>query len=344
MPRSRQEPLGRRAAGDVQRVREVTLATKVAFLSRPESYAERPATIEAIETRLSWVFLTPTRAWKLKKPVRYDHLDFSSLAARRHDCDEEVRLNRPLAPDVYLGVETLSWRESSGLVLGTGGTPVDYLVCMRRLPAERCLEHRIRDGAVDTEEVTDAAEMLAGFYRRAPTAGAVDPEALIAEVDTEAAELERLPLGPDAGATELHEALRRVLADRREQLSRRRRREVHGDLRPQHVYLGDSPVFLDRLTFRRDLRLMDPAEELAFLALDCERLGAAWIGPRFLEVYAEVTGDRVPAELIACYRARRALLWALLGGRHLLRGAADRPWREVAREYLRLGLASLDGQ
>jgi aminoglycoside phosphotransferase family enzyme len=86
---------------------------------------------------------------------------------------------------------------------------------------------------------------------------------------------------------------------------------------------------------------MDPAEELAFLALDCERLGAAWVGERFFEAYRRIFQDDIPAPLIACYRARRALLWALLSGNHLRRGAPQRPWRELSRTYLQLGLASL---
>ena len=85
-----------------------TLGAKIAFLSRPGSYAEQPGLIEAIETHMSWVFLTGRHAYKLKKPVRHDFLDFSTLAARRADCEEEVRLNRRLAGDVYLGVVPLT--------------------------------------------------------------------------------------------------------------------------------------------------------------------------------------------------------------------------------------------
>lgn len=319
----------------------VTLAAKVAFLSRPESYPGHPATVDAVETRLSWVFLTPERAWKLKKPVRYDHLDFSALDARRADCEAEVGLNAPLAPGVYLGVEALVQAAGGALAIGGDGPPVDYLVCMQRLPAERCLEDRIRDGRLDAGEIDRAAETLAGFYREAPSAGPVDPDAMLQRVDAEAAELRRLPLGASAGCRELHAALRRALLAQRGQLAARERREVHGDLRPQHIYPGDPPVFLDRLTFRRELRQMDPAEELAFLALDCERLGAGWAGERFFEVYRRDLGDDVPAPLVACYRARRALLWALLSGRHLQRGGPERPWRELARTYVRLGRASL---
>lgn len=321
-----------------------TLAARVAFLSRPDSYPEeRPATVEAIETRLSWVFLTPEHAWKLKKPVRYDHLDFSDITARRRDCVAEVRLNRPLAPNVYLGVEPITATEQGVLAIGGDGHPIDYVVCMRRLPSTRCLDEQIRAGKTDIREITRAAEVLAVFYRDSPSAGRMDPDAIAAEMEAEAVELEKLPLGADAGIDALHEGLRQAFVDRHDQLALRARREVHGDLRPQHVYPGNPPVFLDRLTFRRELRLMDPAEELAFLALDCERLGTPVVGEAFFQAYTRITGDAAPAEVIACYRARRALLWALLSGRHLLRGAPEHPWRKVARDYLKLGLASLSG-
>ncbi|MFW5969003.1 MAG: hypothetical protein ACOCP9_00035, partial [Halofilum sp. (in: g-proteobacteria)] len=293
------------------------------------------------ETRLSWVFLTPDRAWKLKKPVRYDHLDLSALGARRADCEAEVRLNRPLAPDVYLGVEPLVWTADGHLEIGGGGRPVDFLVCMRRLANERCLENRIRAGHVDPDGVERAAVRLARFYGDAPAAGCVDPDFILGEVDGEAVELARLPLGAEAGAERLHGALHEGAEILREQLGRRQRREVHGDLRPQHIYPGDPPVFLDRLTFRQQLRLMDPVEELAFLALDCDRLGAGWVGERFLATYARIAGDDVPPAVVAWYRARRAHLWALLSGRHLLRGAPEEPWRGIARRYLELGLASI---
>lgn len=129
----------------------------------------------------------------------------------------------------------------------------------------------------------------------------MDANALLSRIDAEAAELERLPLGSDAVSRALHTGLREAITVRR---------EVHGDPRPQHIYPGDTPVFLDRLTFRHQLRLMDPAEELAFLALDCERLGAARVGERFFAAYRRITHDDVAAPLVACYRARRALLWA----------------------------------
>ncbi|MDZ7828531.1 MAG: hypothetical protein U5K33_03250 [Halofilum sp. (in: g-proteobacteria)] len=318
----------------------VTLATKVAFLGRPGSYPESPSTVEAIETRLSWVFLTPAHAWKLKKPVRYDHLDFSELDARRRDCEAECALNRPLAPGVYLSVVPLTCEEDDRLAIDGVGDVVDYLVCMRRLPRLECLEERIRSDSATPEAVERAAETLASFYRELPVIGPVDPDAIATVMESEAGELATLPVGPGAGVEDLRDRLRSTLKRIRATLATRARREVHGDLRPQHVYLGDPPVFLDRLTFHRELRLMDPLEELAFLALDCERLGAAWVGRYFLDVHARITGDDWEPELLAFYRARRALLWALLSARHLVRGGHQH-WHRRTLAYLRLGRESL---
>jgi len=106
---------------------------KVAFLSRPEAYPDRSARVETKQTHMSWVFLTENQAWKLKKPVCTEYLDFSTPEARRRDCHMEVRLNRRLASDVYNGVVPLTLRNGRDLQLGGPGTRIDWLVSMRRL-------------------------------------------------------------------------------------------------------------------------------------------------------------------------------------------------------------------
>src|SRR3989338_3277770 len=106
---------------------------KVAFLRQPQAYPEKPARIETIETHMSWVFLTPQHAYKLKKPVRYDYLDFSTVAARKKNCEEERRLNQRLAPGVYLNVIPLTLDSDGAMRLGEPGEILDWLVMMRRL-------------------------------------------------------------------------------------------------------------------------------------------------------------------------------------------------------------------
>ena len=125
---------------------EINLDARVAFLRQPSAYPEQCFRVEAIETHMSWVFLTEQHAWKLKKPVRYDYLDFSTMAARRYYCEEEVRLNRRLAANTYLGVMPLGIDAAGNLNIGHG-TPIDWLVKMRRLPMQHMLDYAIRHGS-----------------------------------------------------------------------------------------------------------------------------------------------------------------------------------------------------
>ena len=127
-----------------------SIEEKVAFLRRPASYPQGARQVETIQTHMSWVFLTDKHAWKLKKPVRNEYLDFSTPEARRLDCSREVRFSRRLARDVYLGIVPLTFNKNGNLQLGGRGRRVDSLVLMRRLPANRMLDHLIRSRAVST--------------------------------------------------------------------------------------------------------------------------------------------------------------------------------------------------
>ncbi len=149
----------------------VELADKVRFLRRPATYTPRPARITAIETHMAWVFLAGELAFKLKKPVRYHLLDYSTLGARRRACWQEVRLNRRLAPHVYLGVVPLVSTPGRELALDGPGTPVDWLVRMRRLSVTDMLDRRIvsRSATVRRRDVN-----LAGFALDAGSGGFTD--------------------------------------------------------------------------------------------------------------------------------------------------------------------------
>jgi aminoglycoside phosphotransferase family enzyme len=117
--------------------------------------------------------------------------------------------------------------------------------------------------------------------------------------------------------------------------------EAHGDLRPEHVCLGDPPVVIDCLEFERAFRLLDPADELAYLALECERLGAPWIGARLFARYAEVTGDRPDPALLAFYTAFRAYLRGKIAYLHIREPGDPAPWIAKTCRYLELAAAKL---
>lgn len=322
------------------------LAAKVAFLSRPESYPGHLPAVRAIETHMSWVFLAGPHAYKLKKPVRYPFLDFASLAARRRDSLAEFRLNRPLAPDVYLGVVALRRRSDGSLHIGGGGRTVDWLVKMRRLPEGRTLEHAARRHLVDASAIARLARLLATFY------GAARPVAMSA-----AAYRRRFEANVRANRRELGrqrwrlpgELVRRITSAQLDFLHNHaaslearaaggRIVEGHGDLRPEHIYLGAKPLVLDCLEFNRGFRVADPADEMSFLALECERLGAPRVGRQILERYWKLSGERPPPELLAFYKSERACLRARISISHLREPSSSRrtKWRDLALRYLAL--------
>jgi len=318
----------------------------VNFLKRPDSYPQPTRRVETRETHMSWVFLTDTQAWKLKKRVRFDHADFRTLEARRNNCQEEVRLNRRLAPGVYWGVAPLSVAAGDMLRLGASGTPVDWLVRMRRLPSDRMLDHLIATGAWSGEDIRNVGIALAAFYQRAAPlrmTGA-DYRALLCEellssrrelTDPEHAVREDLvesAVGEGLGFL----ARRQDLLD--ERAAAGKIIEAHGDLRPEHICLEERPVIIDCLEFNRNLRILDPASELTFLALECERLGGAEAGKAILETYRDQTGDRPPAALMTFYRTYHACIRAKVAIWHLRDPHVRdvRKWISRAQEYLRI--------
>ncbi len=328
-----------------------TLEEKVAFLDRPESYPREVDGVESLETHMSWVFLAGDRVYKLKKPVRYEFLDFSTAEKRREDCRAEVRLNRRLAPDVYLGVSALTLRDGE-LELDGDGRPMDWLTRMKRLPRERMLDRMIERGEVDEDHLQAAARRLARFYRDEPPAS-VGPEEYVQQLQALVEENRRELTRPEyemprPRAEQVGRLLARFLAVDREEEFRARVRDArivegHGDLRPEHVCLRDDPVFIDCIEFNRAFRIVDPADELAFLDMECRRLGSPGVATPFFEEYRSATGDDPPSELVDFYRSHRAYLRAKLSIWHVRDdGVSDlEPWRTRATKYLDLAAAQM---
>lgn len=324
----------------------VCLDEKVAFLRAPSSYPTEPEAVDIIETHMAWVFLTDRHVYKLKKPVAYDELDFTTLARRHWACAEEVRLNRRLAGDVYRGLVALTVDAQGKLHLGNGGEIVDWLVQMCRLPADRMLDVLIAADAWPPERVRAAVRKLARLYTEAPLvpfAPTEYPQRLHRDlrktVRALTASAYHIPL----------ERARRVSAQLRDFLQRQphmleervrteRIAEGHGDLRPEHLCLIEDPVIFDCIEFDRTLRLLDAADELSFLGMECERLGAPEVGPIALEAYTDATGDAPPDRLVHFYQSYRALQRAHIAVRHTRRPSTpdEAKWSNRAVAYLRL--------
>jgi aminoglycoside phosphotransferase family enzyme len=324
----------------------VELEQKVAALCRPDTYPEAPRRIEVLETHMSFVFLTPTHAYKMKKPVHYDSLDFSTLERRRHFCHEELRLNVTLAAGVYLAVLPLTREVDGRLAVQGRGATVEWLIQMRRLPQSDMLDERIRRGTVTAPGIEALAGLLAEFYAQAaaePVAPDEQRAWLLAELerDRTAFEPHAEALGP-AAIAELHGAHLAFIRDSAALLDGRvlqhRFVDGHGDIRPEHVCLLPRPVVFDRVEFNRRLRIVDPVWELAHLGMECERLGAAWIGDQLLARYTERTSDSPTHEMVDFYKSRSASIRARLAVLHTreLAPARWQRWLDAGRSYLAL--------
>jgi aminoglycoside phosphotransferase family enzyme/predicted kinase len=260
------------------------------------------------ETHVSVLVFVGDRAYKLKKPVSMGFLDFSTREAREAACRREVELNRRLAPDVYLGVAD---------VTGPDGRPCDHLVVMRRMPSGRRLAGLVRAGVDVADGVRQVARLVASFHERAGTspeiAEAASPDAVRRNWEDNARQMAPFVgtlLDQDLAARTERLALR-YLEGRRPLLEHRVAaglvRDGHGDLLAEDVFLlDDGPRVLDCIEFDDRLRHGDVLADVAFLAMDLERLGAPALAARFLAWYREFSGHPHPASLTEHYVAYRA--------------------------------------
>jgi len=329
-----------------RRDRPISTRRKLEFLRRPQTYPGQKLPVRVIETHFAWVFLTEQHAYKMKKPLRQDVMDYRSIANRARGCSNELRLNRRLAPTVYLESVPLARTRNGDLVLGRGGRIVDWLVKMRRLPAARMLECSIKNGTLSVAERRAVIAMLAQFYARArqrPMSSARYVTTLRARMLENLRELQVPEFGMDhAILGNIVAKQRRYIDDHVGLLASRAGRlvEAHGDLRPEHVYLGsrlDPPGVIDCLEFDAKLRRMDPAEEVAFLALECRRLGAESMARSLIHGVQSSLEDVVPESLTYFYMSHRALTRAKMAVWHLRdprRPRRIRHWKERARAYV----------
>lgn len=270
--------------------------------------AHGPVAPGAVETHLSVVLLAGQRAYKLYKPVSFGFLDASTLEARRALCVAEVAVNRRFSPDVYLGV--LDLRDTDGDVH-------DHAVVMRRLPADRRLSHLL-DGPTAADALRAVAHRIATVHAEAPAAATSDPDttmtALLALWGSLLSKLGDHPNAvPAATVDRLGFLADRYIAGRRPLFARRAALghivDGHGDLLADDVYVLDDGVrLLDALAFDDALRCGDVLADVAFLAMDVERLAGAALARRLVEWYDEFSGENHPGTLAHHYVAQRAVV------------------------------------
>ena len=293
------------------------------------------------ETHSAWVVFLGDRAYKLKKPVKFPFLDCSTRAARERIAHREVALNRRLAPDVYLGVAD---------VVGPDGEVCDHLVVMRRMPEDRRLSALLRAAVPLDDELRDIAREVATFHAGAATSPEIaavgSSEGIRTKIERDLAELRDFAgTVLDVGVLdEVSTRARRYMSGRARLFDARvaagRVRDGHGDLLADDIFcLADGPRILDCIEFDDELRYGDVLADVAFLAMDLERLGAGALADRFLSWYREFSNEHYPQTLGDFYIAFRAMIRSKVS---CIRAAQGDPGAgEQARALLTLTLEHL---
>jgi uncharacterized protein len=295
----------------------VSLPPFIAAMCRPEFYPHAADSVTLVQTHISYVLLAGAHVYKVKKPVQFSFLDFSTAARRRHFCHEEVRLNRRLAPEVYVGVRGIC-SDGTRYWLGSEdeARAIEAAVHMHRLPAQQMLDHRLQDNRVSGDLLDAIARRLAAFHHAADAGPEVtangDPAAVWRVLEDNYTAVRRFR--DDTIAARDDDAIqafaRRFLA-RHDDLFRRRQaqrriRDGHGDLRAEHICCADGLAVVDCVEFSPRFRYCDVASDIAFLAMDIEDLGYPELAAQFVDRYAAHAADAELRRLLpfySCYRA-----------------------------------------
>ncbi len=289
-------------------------------LLRAASFPHAVANLRLKETHISWVLLTGYFAYKIKKPVRYPFLDASTLERRRALCEDELRLNKRMAPDLYVEVVPITLHDNQ-LQIGGKGTPVEYAVQMHEFESSQELSHQLGEGQVTLHDMAVFAARLADLHDRAAAAEATGPYGDFSLVRMQMLD-NFAPLRKhlrDPAAAELIEWLARWTGQallQQESLIRSRKlngrvRECHGDLHARNIVRWRQHwTPFDCIEFDPQLRWIDVMSDVAFLFMDLIAHGRRDLAYEFLSRYLEVAGDYPGLRLLALYCAYRALVRA----------------------------------
>jgi aminoglycoside phosphotransferase family enzyme/predicted kinase len=313
----------------------------IAALLEPCRYPEAARHVRLIETHISWVLLAGRYAYKIKKPVDLGFLDFSTLQLRKHYCEEEFRLNRRLAPELYLGVVPIGGSPEQPEI---GAQPaIEYAVKMRRFPSTCLMDRLLERGGVTPTHIDRLAATIASFHAALTPAASDTPFGSAAEIRAAAMQnFEQLPEAEDVA--ELKAATVAELAVCAATFERRRTegrvRECHGDLHLGNIALiDDEPVAFDGIEFSPALHWIDVMDEIAFPVMDLLHRGRPDYAWRLLNAYLEATGDYGGMAVLRFYLAYRATVRAKVDA---IRAAQPGLKQRAANEMLQASQSYLD--
>jgi aminoglycoside phosphotransferase family enzyme/predicted kinase len=322
-------------------------------LQHPSAYPAYPVqtrSVELIQTHISWLFLTDTHVFKLKKPVNFGFLDFSTLDLRRFYCYEELRLNRRLCPDIYEQVIELRKTATGAAFVGDGDV-IEYAVMMKRLPADRMLDRLVDSGTISLEEIRIIAREISTFHSNALTSPYISGFGSLEQIRSnwrenfEQALPFRISTLPSEVCETIHSYVDEFTDSQRvlftERIETGYIRECDGDIHLGNICLLNATAYIfDCIEFNERFRFSDTAADLAFLLMDLEYHGRPDLADAALSAYITASGDTTLAKLITFYKVYRAFIRGKVESLQLLDTGIDQEARAVAEKrgirYFRL--------
>jgi hypothetical protein len=314
----------------------------VEAMTKPGFYPHRPPRVELLQTHISFIFLAGDYVYKVKKDVDFGFLDFTSLEKRKHFCEEELRLNRRLAPDFYLDVIEIAEDTGGNITMGARGKIIEYAIQMRRLPADRMLKKLLSEGRFSPPDMEKIARKVSDFHRQAETGGRIDENgglAVIRHNQDENFEQTEKYIGltiPDDKYRFIQSIIHGFMDRHRPLFERRvqehRIRDCHGDLHIEHICLTDDVVIFDCIEFNERFRFGDAAAEVSFLAMDLDFNGYPDHATAFVDVYVRHSGDTELMKLLNFYRTYYAYVRGKVISFRLDDRAIGKQDREAAKE------------
>ncbi len=290
----------------------MTLPQFIEAMKKPEFYPHKPAEVEFIQTHISCVFIAGDFVYKVKKPLKFDFLDFTTLAQRKFFCEEELQLNKRLAPGTYLDVVAISRTVQGDVTLDEGVEIIDYAVRMKKLPPDRMLKTLLARGTADAKTMDALAEKIALFHRNARTGNSIDDMGKIENIRhnneenfTETADFIDVTI-PECQYRFISDYVNKFLLKNKTCFEKRitdhRIRDCHGDLHLDHICMNEEITIFDCIEFNERFRWGDVAEDVAFLTMDIDFNGWPDHAESFIQSYVKYSRDSGLLKLLNFYR------------------------------------------
>jgi hypothetical protein len=280
-----------------------------------EAYPDPTRKVEFTETHISLVFLTDDYVYKIKKPVNFGFLDFSTLEKRKHFCEKEVELNKRLSPDVYLGILPVTF-DNGTITLDGKGQTIEYAVKMRRIPMENLMIRTLRENRLTSEMVERVAKAIALFHAQSAVSNEIEQFGSIDVIKTNTAEnfsqtekyiglsLTKSQFDSIKSYTDNYLNNRGDVFNRR--VAERRIKDCHGDLHLEHICLTEPIRIFDCIEFNDRFRYSDTAADIAFLAMDLDFNSRRDLSEVLMDAYVRFSGDKGVREVVNFYKVYRA--------------------------------------